>query len=61
MDKEQSYTINDLWNLACEEEGINPETEFADFPNTNYWAKRYNQAVADYFTAKAKAHQLSGE
>lgn len=60
-DTEQRYTINELWNLACEEEGIDSKTPFVEFRPDNYWAKRYNQAVADYFTAKQKASQLSGE
>ena len=31
------------WNLACSEDGIDPNSSFVTFSKTNKWAKKYNR------------------
>ena len=48
----ESHTIQELWTLACKEEGIPPDSKFVVFSDNNYWAKRYDKAVSLYLTYK---------
>lgn len=48
--------LKDLWNKACDHDGIERTSKFVVFSNTNPWAKRYNAAIRLALTyAQAKA------
>lgn len=37
-----TYTLKDLWNMACKHDGIEPDSKFVIFGTDNPWAKKYN-------------------
>ena len=39
------YTVKQLWNKACEHDGISPNALFVVFSESNPWAKKYNQLL----------------
>ena len=41
-----TYTLEDLWNKACEFDSINPtDSHFVVFSDDNPWAKKYNTLI----------------
>jgi hypothetical protein len=38
-------TIKQLWQKACEHDGITPDSKFVVFSDANPWAKKYNFAM----------------
>lgn len=38
-------TVKQLWNKACEFDGIDPESKFVVFSKANPWVPAYNRAV----------------
>jgi hypothetical protein len=44
-----SYTIPELWELACKEDKIPTDSKFVEFSPDNYWAKQYDKAMTLYF------------
>lgn len=39
-------TNKDLWNKACDHDGIDRDAKFVVFSKDNPWAKRYNASMA---------------
>jgi hypothetical protein len=40
-----TYTIPQLWQLACQYDGIAPESKFVVFSQDNPFARKYNFAM----------------
>ena len=55
-----NYTIQELFELACEEDKIPTDTEFAVFSENNYWAKQYDKAVSLYCKYQVAMRQMTG-
>lgn len=43
--KGDTMTIKELWNKACDHDGIARNSKFVVFSADNPWAKRYNTAI----------------
>ncbi len=37
-----TYTARELWDKACEHDGIQPNSKFVVFSDANPWMKKYN-------------------
>jgi hypothetical protein len=47
-----TYTLKDLWNLACKHDNIEPSSKFVVFSTENPWAKKYNTLL--YLRAQSR-------
>ncbi len=56
----ETYTIQEAWENACKEDGIDPQAKFVVFSENNAWAEKYERAVKLYHAARLEAHRLSG-
>jgi hypothetical protein len=54
----ETHTINELWKLACEADGISPDSKFVEFSENNYWAKKYNTAMMLYAKYQVAMRQM---
>lgn len=44
--------IKQLWNKACEHDGIDPKSKFVVFSEGNPFAKEYNQTLIAFTLAR---------
>jgi len=55
-----SYTISELWQKACEYDGIPIDAKFVVFSDDNPWQKQYNKAMTLYIAYKTYSVKIAG-